>query len=286
MDATNHAMTNAQSSQSASDHRPNLPHQNASQHHRHSASPAPVQNQHLNHAASSHASQHSQTAAISSRHDQYATPQRNHAHQQAPSRSTPHSAPSADGQRQPEVFMLDHAPNAAIPEAIRKQFQQNEDGRVLFFSTPPQERHQLLQSGAAIGHSARYMATKLRRQLLEKKRKAEEGEKSSEDVNGKRTKMEADGQKMQKTVKQMTDDALQALIKQMDEGTDQIWKNMYGSEWEAGKTLEAQHLHERQARAAAAEAELAESRRKRAERERIPMKRDIGLYLDDYDPRY
>ena len=182
--------------------------------------------------------------------------------------------------------MLDHAPNAAIPEDIRRQFQQNEDGRVLFFSTTPQERHQPLQPGAAVGHSVKYMAAKMRRQLLEKKRKVEGEENSPEDVGSKRTKTEVEGQIFKKGVKEMTDDALRALIKQMDEGTDQIWKTMYGSEWETGKTMETQRLYERQAKAARGEAELAESRRKRAESERVSMKRDAGPYLDDYDPRY
>ena len=182
--------------------------------------------------------------------------------------------------------MLDHAPNAAIPEDIRKQFQQNEDGRVLFFSTTPQERHQPLQPGAAVGHSVKYTAAKLRRQLLEKKRQVEEEQKLSEDAMIKRLKTEEDGKTFQKSVKEMTDDALRALIKQMDEGTDQIWKNIFGKDWEAGKTMEMQRLHERQSEAAKKEDELAESRRKRAEREKVLMKRDAGPYLDDYDPRY
>ena len=182
--------------------------------------------------------------------------------------------------------MLDHAPNAAIPEDIRKQFQQNEDGRVLFFSTTPQERHQPLQPGAAVGHSVKYMAAKMRRQLLEKKRKAEGEGNSLEDVGSKRTRIVVEGQKIQKSIKEMTDDALKALIKQMDEGTDQIWKSMYGSEWKAGKNMGTQRLYERQTKAASNEAELAESRRRRAESERISMRRDAGPYLDDYDPRY
>ena len=182
--------------------------------------------------------------------------------------------------------MLDHAPNAAIPEDIRKQFQQNEDGRVLFFSTTPQEKYQSLQPGAAVGHSVKYIAAKLRRQLLEKKRKAEEEQKLLENAGTKRMKMDEEGKTFQKSVKEMTDNALMALIKQMDEGTDQIWKSIYGNDWEAGKAMEMQRLHERQMEAAKNEAELADSKRKRAESEKIVMKRDAGPYLDDYDPRY
>ena len=117
-------------------------------------------------------------------HDQYTTP-RNHylaAHQQ-PTPLTPGRYPtqSASGAaaaasalqpgRQPnEVFTLpDQADAAAFPDDIRARFQRNEEGKVLFFSKAPVVYQ---DPPPTLGHSARYRAAKLRREMaLNLKRK-------------------------------------------------------------------------------------------------------------------
>ncbi|KAL7619975.1 hypothetical protein AAE478_010523 [Parahypoxylon ruwenzoriense] len=63
-----------------------------------------------------------------------------------------------------EVYHLDDALNAKIPQEIREQFQRDEAGRVLFFTQPPLDRpHRGLSSESAdLGHSARYLADRAR----------------------------------------------------------------------------------------------------------------------------
>lgn len=62
--------------------------------------------------------------------------------------------------RPPEVYTLTEAVNDAFTDDIRRQFQCDSAGRVLFFTSAPLGRaHQGLSSdSAAVGHSARYLA--------------------------------------------------------------------------------------------------------------------------------
>ena len=71
--------------------------------------------------------------------------------------------------------MADHA-NASIPLEIREQFQRDEKGRILFFTAPPLNVEQpLTKDGRALGHSARYLAAKAKKEALKaSKRKAGE----------------------------------------------------------------------------------------------------------------
>ncbi|KIW00922.1 uncharacterized protein PV09_07665 [Verruconis gallopava] len=69
----------------------------------------------------------------------------------------------------PEVYYLpDHA-NNSIPDDIRRQFQCDAYGRVLFFTAPPVETQ---HKGPKLGHTAKYLAYKAERQAMvqEKKR--------------------------------------------------------------------------------------------------------------------
>ncbi|XXH01173.1 ubiquitin-specific protease otu1 [Hypoxylon texense] len=63
-----------------------------------------------------------------------------------------------------EVYHLDDALNAKIPEEVRAQFQHDEAGRVLFFTQPPLDRpHRGLSAeSAGLGHSVRYLADRAR----------------------------------------------------------------------------------------------------------------------------
>lgn len=74
-----------------------------------------------------------------------------------------------------EVYHLDDALNAKIPQEVREQFQRDEAGRVLFFTQPPLDRpHRGLSSeSASLGHSVRYLADRAReREDRRAKRKA------------------------------------------------------------------------------------------------------------------
>ena len=65
-----------------------------------------------------------------------------------------------------ETYVLSDTANAAIPSDIRQQFQTDEQGRVLFWTTPPIDRLPRVQpeTGTPLMHSAAYLAKKLEKE--------------------------------------------------------------------------------------------------------------------------
>lgn len=74
---------------------------------------------------------------------------------------TPGNAmPQQNGYNPPrpvEVYTLSDAANEAIPEDVRKAYHADEQGRVLFFTAPSSEHHDLGKESAGLAHSARYL---------------------------------------------------------------------------------------------------------------------------------
>ena len=112
-----------------------------------------------------------------------------------------------------EVYTLPDAANLSIPAEVREQYQRDEYGRVLFFTTPPISAK--LPEGLAAGHSVRYLAEKARRKdAVEKKRKEREAERETITRAAKKTKLEAT-QQMAGEIEAMKWKALQILDKQL-----------------------------------------------------------------------
>ena len=90
-----------------------------------------------------------------------------------------------------EVYTLpDHA-NLSLPVEIREQYQRDEFGRVLFFTTPPVTVDE--PKSSVTGHSVRYLAANARREeMLGQKRKERELQKQAEERVAKKAKLEAD----------------------------------------------------------------------------------------------
>lgn len=119
---------------------------------------------------------------------------------------------------------------------------------------------------------------------LKEKRKAQGLPEDYEEPKPKRVKAEAD-ENIEDKVKNTRDKALQILIDQMQDGTDAIYKDLYGEHWKEGAQFEAARRVERQEEARRKNAALAESARKRKENKTVPLT-GTGVYLDDFDPRY
>ncbi len=79
--------------------------------------------------------------------------------------------------------------------------------------------------------------------------------------------------------------ALEILIAQMEQGTEAIYKHLYGEHWAAGMDYEMEKLAVAQGERQKLNDELKESERKRKEKDMISL-RGTGVYLDDIDPRY
>jgi chromatin structure-remodeling complex subunit RSC1/2 len=62
--------------------------------------------------------------------------------------------------RPPEVYTLPDNVNDVLAPELRKHFQHDDSGRVLFFTTPPLDRSHngISPASAGLGHSARYLA--------------------------------------------------------------------------------------------------------------------------------
>ncbi|KAL9131917.1 MAG: hypothetical protein Q9217_000277 [Psora testacea] len=242
-----------------------------------SASPAPIHHPH----------QYTQQAANTYTQplDHYVSPQSRYTQAQRVSQ------PESGYPRPDEVFRLPENANLAIPEEVRSQFQQDEHGHVLFFTAPPLDTLPNVKPGSAVGHTAKYLAAKLRAQLAAKeKRKAgplpEEDDTSQErQLATKKLKRDHFNLDLAEQIKATRDEAFRLWIQQMQAGTDRIYQDLYGEHWEEGKKHESELLAAKQAEAREFHKELQQSRQQRDEATKVSLV-PTGVYKDDWDPRY
>ncbi|KAL1962791.1 hypothetical protein VTN77DRAFT_9160 [Rasamsonia byssochlamydoides] len=169
---------------------------------------------------------------------QYATPQHPSYAPYAANRlhAPPPPVYNPNAPRPIEVFHLSDTANAAIPENIRKQFHCDDQGRVLFFSTPPLDL--VPPAEKRLGHSLKYLAAKAakeerRRAMEQEKRKAAEDEM---DVEQPSKRPRTDEQKaLAAEVENLTEKALNLLANQVAAGTDEFYKAVYGDKAEEAK---------------------------------------------------
>ena len=157
---------------------------------------------------------------------------------------------------------------------------------MLFFTTPPVDVLPPVEEGTVTGHTAKYLANKLRRKMaLKEKREAEGPPADEDDVPAPKKAKVKQEEPSQQRVEELRDRGLKIMIDQMNKGTEAIYKAVYGDTWEEGMKYEQERLKKAQAEAAKQKAELEASERKRRESEKVDMY-GTGVYLDDYDPRY
>lgn len=115
-----------------------------------------------------------------------------------------------------EVYILSDHANATIPHEIREQFQRDEKGRVLFFSAPPLNVGQPLnKDGRALGHSARYLAAKAKKDATKAaKRKADEANVDEREAIAKKAKTDEED-KFKAAVSALNAKAIKALEDQL-----------------------------------------------------------------------
>ncbi|KAJ5555509.1 hypothetical protein N7535_007946 [Penicillium sp. DV-2018c] len=119
-----------------------------------------------------------------------------------------------------EVFHLSDTANAAIPEDVRRQFHCDDQGRVLFFSTPPMDI--VPPSNPKLGHSLKYLATKEEHQkkVAERKRKLAD-EQAERDEAAKRLKADVE-MDLSARVQALTGKAFELLVQRVVSGTGQL----------------------------------------------------------------
>lgn len=206
--------------------------------------------------------------------------------------------------RPSEVYHLSDLANASIPADIRKEFQRDDQGHVLFFTTPPLDVLPPTKRGTPIGHTAAYLAAKIRRRLALKQqgRTADTTSSSnSQEPALKKPKQTHTHNQVEppsspssnytsnfkEQVTQTRNKALQILITQLDQGTEAIYKDIYGEHWAAGMKHESEQLAIAQRERRLLNDEVQDAARKRKEREKeLVALRGSGVFLDDLDPRY
>ena len=241
-------------------------------HQQHTTATAPLQHPHR-------LAQHT-SATCTQPADHYGTPTSRYSQ---PQRA---SATDAAASRPDEVFRLPENANMAIPADVRNQFQQDDQGHVLFFTAPPLDTLPPTKPGSAVGHTARYLAAKLQAPLATREKRNLTSELPySDSIQPKRLKTEVATPNSTERIKAMTDDALKIWTKQLQDGTDVIYQELYGQHWEEGKAFEAQLLRNTQIEAGQEQKDLETSRKRRRERSRVSLARPT-VFKDDSDPRY
>jgi chromatin structure-remodeling complex subunit RSC1/2 len=164
-----------------------------------------------------------------------------------------------------ECFVLNDHANFSIPQDIREQFQRDEKGRVLFFTAPPLNVEQpLSKDGRTLGHSARYLAAKAKKEAAKAlKRKADEAGAPEREESVKRAKVEEE-QKFKQAVQDLNTKALKALEDQLAAATKSELEASFNGKTEEGVRMVLDGLTQQQ--------ELAE--RKRLERELHEIERE------------
>lgn len=274
----NHSQSNAQ--------------QHAPRHPQHSASPAPVHQQQQGQPATPGYPQsgHPSVQASASL-DHYSTPGIRYSRPQSSHR--PSNLPGTSIPPRPsEVYHLSDTANASIPESIRKEFQRDDQGHVLFFDRPPLDVLPPVKRGTPIGHTAAYLAAKIRKRLGLKDGEMPTDPKSSvissQEPASKKPKLSHNAEASASFIQQVNktrDQALEILICQLDQGTEAIYKDLYGEHWKEGMKYEKEKLEAAQKERRELNAEIAESARKRKENNTVSL-RGTGVFLDDIDPRY
>lgn len=260
------------------------------QYHTQAASTAPTHSQHYSQQPASNYTPSHQANGSSNSHavthlDHYSTPPSRYPQTTATHRSTAATAAGYNAPRPSEVYHLPESANAAIPLDIREQFQRDEKGNVLFFTTPPVDVLPPVNEGSAVGHTAKYLANKLRRTLALKEQGQAAGLPENEQAPLTKKLKTTSSAPSQQEIEALRDKGLRLLIDQMNHGTENIYRDVYGDHWEEGMKYEQEKLMLAQEEARALRAELEASERKRKEQDRVSLRR-TGVYLDDYDPRY
>ncbi|RDL30456.1 Bromodomain-containing protein [Venustampulla echinocandica] len=187
-----------------------------------------------------------------------------------PTTHTPHTN-AYNPPRPVEVYTLSESANLSIPADIRGQFQQDEYGKVIFFTAPPLDINPIPEDTQKLGHSLRYLADKARSKEAEaNKRKIRETHLEAE-ASTKIKRMKADGDGKRQWIIDQKLASLESWMKDMDNGTDELYKQLHGEKWKEVRDLDLCRL--------AVQQEDASTRKKRAEKFREESKERMEVKI-------
>lgn len=138
-----------------------------------------------------------------------------------------------------EVFTLAEGGNSAIPADIRAQFHHDDQGRIIFYTTPPVDIKPVSESVPNLGHSLRYLADKARsREADEKKRKAREIDLEHE-AGEKAKRMKLNGELAKGAGAKPV---VSSIWETMEKGTDELYKQLHGENWREARERDLNNL--------------------------------------------
>lgn len=147
--------------------------------------------------------------------------------------------------RPQEVYRVTDSVNAQIGEDIRRQFHCDDNGNILFFTAPPQDTPLVPERARTLGHSVKYLAAKAREREAAKAAAAQKDANAILGNGGIKRKASSefqdqnDGEIKRQTIEEHW---LIKLAENINAGTEQIYKNMYGAEWKIVMEAEGQRL--------------------------------------------
>jgi chromatin structure-remodeling complex subunit RSC1/2 len=184
---------------------------------------------------------YNQYATASTPHAQHQTPISNFQYQNShtQSRAVAPSTGSHPGHtnaynppsRNPEAWTLGDVANASIPADVREQFQQDELGRVIFFTAPPLDSTPITEDTKGLGHSLRYLADKARRKEEDEKKRKIRLVELEEEATQRLKRRKATQETTQQRGFRQNLEAMLEWSEQMDKGTDELYKKMHGDNW-------------------------------------------------------
>ncbi|PGH16103.1 hypothetical protein AJ80_05318 [Polytolypa hystricis UAMH7299] len=140
-----------------------------------------------------------------------------------------------------EAFHLSDTANAAIPAEIREQFQRDDQGHVLFFTTPPLDIVPRPQQG--LQHSLRYLAAKEERKKLIASKRARALEEEIQAAN-KRAKTEERAPSKEQLA-ELTSLVGRLIGQKIDQGTADFYRLHYGESASEFQKIDSQRQTER-----------------------------------------
>lgn len=177
-----------------------------------------------------------------------------------------------------EVYHLTDAGNAAIPPETRQQFDCDERGHIFWFTSPPLDI--IPPSQPQLAHSLKYLARREERQkqIAERKRQREEEDKQREDEE-KRRRVEED-KEVADRAGALLPRALLCLVKQIETGTDQFYKTVYGDQADNARAAD-EEAHQRRLLEHRKECEAREKLKSQCSKDGSVSLKRSSMYLGD-----
>lgn len=142
-----------------------------------------------------------------------------------------------------EVFHLSDTANAAIPADIREQFHCDDQGHVLFFSSPPLDILPPVQQ--QLGHSLKYLAARdERRKRVEERKRKENDQREQREGNSKRIRTDEETA-LATRVETLTTKAVEIMASGILDGTNELYNALYKNRAEEVKRADAEALDRR-----------------------------------------